>query len=315
LIDREAFVAAREARWAELEALVSAGDPTDGESASRLSAGYRALCSDLATARSQGLPSDVVHYLDELAGRAHNGLYAVRASRRLAWRDALLVDVPREIRANARLMWASGLLFYGSFALGCAAALQGTEFAQAVLPAAQLEQMANGYSADIERGSAQDAMMAGFYVRNNIGIAFQCFATGIFFGVGTLFFLLYNGLVLGTVSGYIVGAGHGRNFLDFTLGHGAWELTGIVIAGGAGLKLGWALIDAGGTSRFASVQRQGGSIARLVLGAAVMIAVAAAIEGFWSAGPAPFEAKVVFAAVQWALVAAWITLGGRRTTP
>lgn len=313
MIDRDTFVGHRQARWQALEGLVEAGEPATPDAASALSAGYRAVCADLAAARSQGLPDDVVRYLDELAGRAHNLVYTGgRTGVGAGWRDVILREVPREIRAASLPMTASAVLFWGSFALGCAAALQGGDFAQAVLPPEQLEEMANGYSAGVERRSSEDAMMAGFYVRNNIGIAFQCFATGVFYGVGTLFFLLYNGLVLGTVFGYVTHAGHGQNLLSFTCGHAAWELTGIVVAGGAGLKLGWALIDTEGTSRAASLRRAAPAISRLVLGATVMIAVAAAIEGFWSAGPAPLPVKLGFAAVQWALVLLWLGFGGRR---
>ena len=85
--------------------------------------------------------------------------------------------------------------------------------------------------------------MAGFYVYNNVGIAFRCFATGVLFGAGSLFFLIYNGLVTGTVAGYVMSAGHGGNIWTFMCGHAPFELTAIVIAGGAGLEMGYALVD------------------------------------------------------------------------
>ena len=124
--------------------------------------------------------------------------------------------------------------------------------------------------------------MAGFYVYNNVGIAFRCFATGILFGTGSLFFLVYNGLVTGTAAGYVMSAGHGGNIWTFMCGHAPFELTAIVIAGGAGLQMGYALVDTGGLTRVGSLRRAAPLIARHILGAAAMLLIAALIEGFWS---------------------------------
>ena len=71
---------------------------------------------------------------------------------------------------------------------------------------------------------------SGFYVYNNVGIAFRCFATGILFGLGSLFFLIYNGITIGTVLGHVIAAGHGHNILTFVCTHGTFELTAIGIA-------------------------------------------------------------------------------------
>ena len=85
--------------------------------------------------------------------------------------------------------------------------------------------------------------MAGFYVYNNVGIAFRCFATGVLFGLGSVFFLVYNGLQMGAVAGLLTASGRGFNLLTFVASHGAFELTAIVIPGTAGLVMGYALVD------------------------------------------------------------------------
>ena len=76
--------------------------------------------------------------------------------------------------------------------------------------------------------------MAGFYVNNNVGIALRCFATGLFFGVGSAFYLVENGLATGAIMGYVASHGAGDNILTFVVGHGSLELGAIVLAGGAG---------------------------------------------------------------------------------
>ena len=314
--DRDAFIAPRRARWDHVEQLLDLG-AADARQWADLASGYRSVCADLARARSLGLPHDVQAYLDDLAGRAHNQLYSVRPTG-LGFgivRDAVS-GFPQELRAQWRFFLLATLLFYVPFFVGAVGSMADPTFAARVLPEAQLEMMQSMYAERLGRNAGGDATMAGFYVFNNVGIAFRCFATGALAGLGSVFYLVWNGLVIGTVFGYLnsagVGAGVGGNLLEFTSGHSAWELTGICVSGAAGLRLGWALVVTDGRTVMGSLRRAGPSLYRLVLGTAVLLCVAAAIEGFWSASPIPREVKFVFGFLQWLIVGAWIVLGGRR---
>jgi len=314
IADRDAFVQPRRGRWEDLQDLVDRTRPTPSEWA-ELAAGYRAVCADLARARSLELPTDVQTYLDDLAGRAHNRLYAVRPTGfgRSLWNDAI-VGFPRVVRAEWRFFVLASALFYVPFAVGWVGALFDPAFAASVLPEGSLEELESMYStADLQRGSTgADASMAGFYVFNNVGIAFRVFATGVMAGLGSLFFLVYNGLVLGTGAGYLGGVGMGWNLLEFTSGHSAWELTGVCVAGAAGLRLGWAVVVREGRTLSGSLTRAAPALYRLILGVAVLLGVAAAIEAFWSASPVPRPVKYAFGAAQWVIVLGWLGLGGRR---
>jgi uncharacterized membrane protein SpoIIM required for sporulation len=225
----------------------------------------------------------------------------------------LTADFPRALRANARLFWLSVALFCVPWAIGMLGALSSPEFAVEVLPRAVLQGMVEAYSKGFDEGreGGADAMMAGFYVYNNVGIAFRCFATGILFGAGTLFFLIYNGLVIGTVTGYVMQAGHGANILTFMCGHGPFELTAIVISGGAGLQMGYALIHTEGRTRLGSLRRHGPDIARQVVGAAVMLLIAAGIEAFWSPSAAPPQVKWAASALFMLAVVLYLLFAGR----
>jgi uncharacterized membrane protein SpoIIM required for sporulation len=312
--DRDRFVEDRRARWSRLEALVSPS-PSSAAEWSELAAGYRGLCADIARARALGVPRDVAEFLDELAGRAHNQLYGVRPTGfgRSLFRDALH-EFPRELRANWGFFVLAVALFFGPFLFGVFATQVDADFAGRVLSPDQLRDMEAAYSGQIARTTSQDAGMAGFYVWNNVGIAFRAFALGVLYGFGTIFYLIYNGLVIGTVFGYLGSVGLAGNLLEFTSGHSAWELTGICVSGAAGLRMGWALVATGGRTRTQSLRDAGPALYRLVLGTTVMLLVAAAIEGFWSAGPVPRVGKFAFGVVQMAIVAAWLTFGGRRRT-
>jgi uncharacterized membrane protein SpoIIM required for sporulation len=311
-IGRDAFVAERRERWRALERLLAEG-PATGAEWSELASSYRAICADLSIARSAGMPSDVQDVLDDLAGRAHNRLYAVRPT---GWGRTLvhdaLVGFPRELRAQWRFFLLATTLFYGPFVVGAIGAASDPSFGAAVLSPEVLAEVERAYATDdLVRGFGGDVTMAGFYVLNNVGIAFRCFATGALFGLGSIYSLVYNGLFIGTIAGHLAGVGLGGNLLAFVAGHSAWELTGVCVAGAAGLRLGWALVATGGLTRASSVRRASGTIYRLVIGAAFLLLVAAAIEGFWSAGPLPTPVKLVFGVVQIGIVAAWLTFGGR----
>jgi uncharacterized membrane protein SpoIIM required for sporulation len=312
--DREAFVADRRARWDRLDGLV-ARQPTPAAEWAELATLYRSLCADLSRGRSLLLTGDVLTALEQLAARAHNALYGARQAERAGFLRLVASDFPRELRACGRFFALAAVLFYGPFALGFVAATIDPAYASGILPESQLVDMEKMYSGEIARESWQDASMAGFYVMNNVGIAFRCFATGALAGLGSLWFLAYNGLVIGTVFGYLIAVGDGGNLLAFTAGHSAWELTGIVVSGTAGLRMGWALVDTGGLSRLGSLRAAGPSVYRLIAGASAMLFVAAAIEGFWSAGPVPVVGKGIFGLIQVAVVASWLTLGGRRADP
>jgi uncharacterized membrane protein SpoIIM required for sporulation len=171
--------------------------------------------------------------------------------------------------------------------------------------AAQFEQM---YSPSAEsigraRAAASDWAMYGYYIKNNIGIAFQCYATGIILGLGSVFFLGYNGFFSGAVAGYVASLGFGGTFFPFIATHSAFELTAIVLSGAAGLRIGSALLLPGRLPRLLSLQIAARETSSIVLGAAVMLLIAAAIEAFWSSAawvsPA---AKFTAAAACWALV-------------
>ena len=153
--------------------------------------------------------------------------------------------------------------------------------------------------------------MAGFYVNNNVGIALRCFAVGIFGGLGSAFYLVDNGLSIGAVLGYVSSQGAGANIATFIVGHGSLELTAIVLAGGAGLVLGWSVVSPGGRTRAASLRSAGRDVAAIVFGAAVMLMMAACIEAFWSASGIPSPVKRLVGAALWTLVLSYFVLVGR----
>ncbi|MCA9629141.1 MAG: stage II sporulation protein M [Myxococcales bacterium] len=318
MIGRDEFVAKRSARWDELERLlVDKGlHRLPPATISRIAALYRSICADLMRARSLGIGADVTGHLDVLASRAHNVLYAPKPYRLRALWELVLFGFPRAFRANWRFNLLAFVLFYLPFVVGILGALHSTEFAEGILPRSMLRGMEEAYSHGFDDGRATgaDAAMAGFYVHNNVGIAFRCFSTGILFGFGSMFFLVYNGLVTGTVLGHVMHVGHGVNILTFVCGHSPFELNAIVIAGGAGLQMGYALVRTDGLTRTASLRRRAPELFAQISGAAFMLLIAAFIEGFWSPSSIPPPVKWGFAGVMTILVLLYLLLFGRQRT-
>lgn len=313
---RDDFVAIRQQSWRELEMLLHVAPRCPPEALSRFAALYREVCADLMRARALSFGLDLLVYLDALAARAHNVLYESRPRRFSLAIDFVLSEFPRVVRRRWRFVAAAAALFLVPLAVGLVGALVSRQFAMSVVPRGMLEELEKSYAEGFAHGrpADMDSVMAGFYVFNNVGIAFRCFASGILFGLGSVFFLVSNGLTIGAVAGFVTSAGSGRNLGTFIVGHGPYELTALVIAGAAGLLMGYSLIDTGGLKRIDSLRAHGRELVAMVSGAAVMLVIAAGFEGFWSPTSVPDQVKWAVGALNEVLVLTFLVLAGRHRT-
>ncbi len=318
-MSRARFLATRQADWYRFRALLDRAEGTrlkklTGQDLSELSRLFRALCYDLAVVRSRDWGGELEGRLNDLVVRGHNLLYQAPPGRPRAVLDFLLAGFPRLLRANAGYFWVALALFLvPGLVAGTLIALE-PQVANRVLPAqtqAMMEEMHSKDHGDRALFSGGEAAKFGFYVVNNIGIAFKAFALGILFGIGTIMILVYNGIVIGSVTGYLIARGHSEPFFSFVIAHGSFELTAIVIAGAAGLVLGRAIVHPGPYSRVDALQRRGLDAVKLVLGAGAMLAVAAVIEGAWSPMGLPFAVKLPVGVALWVLVIVYLLVGGR----
>jgi uncharacterized membrane protein SpoIIM required for sporulation len=156
-----------------------------------------------------------------------------------------------------------------------------------------------------------DTMMAGFYIQHNTSIGLRCFASGILFGLGSLYELLHNAIILGSLFGHMSTKPQGVNFYTFVTAHSAFELTAIVVSGAAGMRLGWGLVDTRGQSRLSSLRREAKNALPAVGAAVVLFVLAALVEGYVSASPLPYWAKATVAVASAAIIVAYLSLGGR----
>jgi len=314
---QELFVARRKADWELAEKVLSLSGQHFKPVAGTFPSLFRRLSQDLNTARAQAYDPVIIEKLDQLVLACHQKLYGTRA-----WSPArlfrfLVSDFPRTLRTHWKSFAAATIIFYGLAALSAGLVLSQPESAWDFMPPSQLETMENMYDPDAEhylepREASGDADMFGFYIYNNISIAFRTFAGGVLAGIGSLFFLALNGVSFGVVAGHLVNAGFQDSFFPFVIAHGSFELTAIVISAQAGLLLGWSAFVTRGLSRSESFRRAAKPALTLIGGAAVMLVAAAVLEAFWSSRHEfPLNLRYASGAACWLFVAAYLGLGGR----
>ena len=295
--------------WAEMKEYLENGDAsTKSDFHKQFPRGYRRLSHHLALAKSRQYSIGLIEELNDLVLSAYLLLYGKKRGQQRFLLEFLAYGFPAALRSNSRFLWLACAVFvlpFAVFTLGC---YLDPELIYSVMQPAEVRVMESMYDPDLdklgrERQSDTDVFMFGFYIMNNIGIAFRCFATGIFFGIGSLFVLAYNGLVIGAVQGHLLGLGYGNTFLPFVIGHGSFELIAIVFSGAAGLKLGFALLSPGALSRRDALIQAARDAIRIMYGVFLMLMIAAFIEAFWSSTTSfPISVKFGVGAALWVLV-------------
>jgi uncharacterized membrane protein SpoIIM required for sporulation len=315
------FESRHQADWQTFAALLDTLErgKADSQQCTLFAHDYRRLCQQLALAQARGYSSHLIEQLQQLAMRGHQQFYRHRSPLVAQLIGFLLGGFPRLVRAEWRCVLAASLLFFGSLLAMGTLVYTFPELIYSLVDPEQVASMERMYDPDAsrlgrfaERGSGDDWMMFGYYIMNNIGIAFQTFASGLLFGLGSLFFLLFNGLMIGAVAGHLTQIGYGATFWSFVVGHGAFELTAIALAGGAGLKLGWALLAPGRLSRGEALRLAAARSVRLIGGVIVFLLMAAFIEAYWSSMTlASPMLKYLAGGGLWLSVLAYLLLAGR----
>jgi uncharacterized membrane protein SpoIIM required for sporulation len=324
---QQLFEEAHGATWQRLETLLGALEarrpPPPALPVQHLPRLLRTVSAHYALAGARGYSPGLVARLHALVRRGHRHLYRPRTRWSRLFLDFIGAGFPRAVRRHAGLFWLAAALFFGPMlAMGLACAADPT-LIHSLLDSHQVADYEAMYDPTNrsagrapEHEADDDLMMFGFYVWNNVGIALRTFAWGLLAGVGSVFVLGMNGLVIGAVAGHMTGLGFGRPFWAFVSGHSSLELIGITVAGTAGLLLGGALLAPGRQTRAAALRANAAAAVPLVLGAMLLLVLAAVVEAFWSGGTdAEPTLKVAVGAAGWVLLAAYLTLAGRGRDP
>lgn len=277
-----AFLRQNKEKWLEFEQLLQRpqGRKVNPD---RLAELYIQLTDDLAYARTFFPKGQTVKYLNGLAAQTHLAIYKNKRTRRNRFITFWTEELPLIMRNSRRELLVSFGVFTFVFLIGLLTALQENEFVTAVLGdgyvSTTIDNIERGDPMGVYKDSPPFPMFLEIAV-NNIKVSFIAFAAGILLSIGTLYLLFNNGLMLGAFFGLFHLYGDLSEALPVIYIHGTLELSAIVIAGAAGIKLGNSILFPGTLSRIQSLQAQAKEGIKIVIGLVPVFLLAAWLEGY-----------------------------------
>jgi uncharacterized membrane protein SpoIIM required for sporulation len=276
---------------------------------------YRQAAADLSTARVDASSKPIEQYLNRLVSRAHNYVYSGnRVSVAGIW-NFLAHGYPRVLRRLSMYVLIATAISVAAGAIGAVMTVVRPEYGVMFFrmhlgpdAIANLDKHKMWTESILSvKPEASSAIMT-----NNIFVCFLTFAGGMTAGLFTIFSLFNNGLMLGVVA--VVCAQHhmALSLWSFVAAHGALELPSIMLAGGAGLRLGAGILFPGNLRRRDSIAVAGSEAVQLVSATIPLLIVAGSFEAFLSPTHVPVALKFAVGAVLFTGLCWWLGEGGRR---
>lgn len=286
------FRAEREADWAKLDLIVQQAEKrgVDGLSdadIADLPHLYRQAVSSLSVARSISLDQNVIAYLETLCARAYFFVYGTRArmSERIA--QFFARDWAAAVSAAKGPTLLAFLCLFGGALLAFFLTINDPEWYWTFHggwdprnPNASYEDLrATLYEERRDIGDMLGAFAAQLFSHNS-GIAIFAFALGFAFGAPTAILLIYNGVYIGSFYAVFWNKGLAFELTGWLFIHGVTELFAVILAGAAGFMIGGAVAFPGRKTRMQSMRDAGNKAAMVIIGAVIMLFLAALLEGF-----------------------------------
>lgn len=306
-MDLDAFTTVRQASWSRLDALTRQRRLTGAE-ADELVRLYQSVATDLSAVRSSAPDPESVTRLSQLLARARARFAGAHEP---AWGDLRRFFVVSLPAALYRLRWWTVAVTLGCLVLAVVAgwwvATQPDALAAMGTPSERQDYVDRAFAEYYDPGAGFAAMVW----TNNAWIAAQCIGLGIT-GVLPLYVLVSNAVSVGATGGMMAAHGSLDVFLQLIAPHGLLELTSIFVAGAAGLRLFWTLVDPAGRPRSRALAEEGRALITVVVGLVGTLAVSGLIEGFVTGSTLPWGVKVAIGALALAAFWAYTLVLGRR---
>jgi uncharacterized membrane protein SpoIIM required for sporulation len=274
--------------WRELESLFKTRDrkSTDIDEPRKIVSGFHMLVSDLSLAR-QAIPGSRIHrWLETLFLRGHQLIFRAPGNTLLRIRDIYAFESPALIRDMSNLLIYTIALFIGAILCGW---LLISVFPDLATLFASTEMINRVQSGELWTDGLLNIMPSSLLslslMTNNITVSIFAFSLGAFYGLGTLYIITLNGLMLGGVFAFTAQYGLSDDLFKFIISHGVVELSVICIAGAMGLKLGEALLRPGTRTRQQAFRKATGDAGKVLLVALPFLVLAGLIEGYISPDP------------------------------
>jgi uncharacterized membrane protein SpoIIM required for sporulation len=266
---------------------------------------YRQVASDLSALRQERSARTIEAEVNQLLSQAHEIIYSRRKTNFFDIWVFFSRDYPRLFRKLLPFTLASLLLFLAGAVVGSLLTVVRPEFKRHFLGPAMTQTIERRemwtHSVNSMAPQASSSIMT-----NNLTVTFTVFAAGITAGLGTLFMIGWNGVLLGVIATACHQAQMSLKLWSFVAPHGSLELPAILIAGGAGLRLGYGLLFPGIYSRSHSLYVAGADAVRLMCGVVPMLVIAGLLEGFLSPSSAPVALKFATALLLFTLLLLWL---------
>jgi len=290
----------RKPYWARLEELVQRSRRSvaglSHSELQELGLLYRQTASDLAAAREDATSKQLATYLNQLLGRGHNLIYMGHKPKISGIVRFYLDTYPQAFRETLPQTLLALAIFAVTGLAGWIVTVHDPGFAHRLLGTHMMETIEQRKMWTDSIVTVKPVASSGI-MTNNLSVAFSSFALGITAGLGTIWMMIMNGLLIGVIGAATWRAGMAVQLWSFVAPHGVLELPAIFIAGGAGLEIARGMLFPGLLPRRESLARAGGRAARLLLGTIPLLVIAGLIEGFYSPSNAPVAMKFAFAAV------------------
>ncbi len=314
-MDIDRYIAVNQPVWNRLAELTARGgrrlDALSAAELDELVRLYQRVATHLSYAQTYYRDPALTAKLSGLVARAGAVVYGSRPRTLRAFGRFFAVTFPAAVWHARRFVLAATLLSLApALALGLWIGSSRAAVEAAAPPAVREAYVSHDFAAYYSSEPA--AQFASKVFSNNVQVAFQAFALGILLCVGTAWVLLANGANLGFAAGLFAAVGQAPKFWGLVLPHGMLELTAVFIAGGAGLRLGWTLIDPGDRTRGAALAEEGRRAVVVVLGLVVAFLAAGTIEGFVTGRPWPTWVRVGIGALAEGAFLAYLAVCGRR---
>lgn len=274
---------------------------------------YRQATSDLAIARRDFAADRVAAYLQQLVGTAYPQVYRGGTTSRDRIVSLFLRDFPRAYRQVAVFVVVAFLLLVLPALIAYIATVMDPARTIALLPnetgqaAASLRQ--GRLWTDIPE--ATRPLFSSFIMANNIQVVILGFGGGVILGLGTIYVLVFNGITLGAIFGLCQSYGQALGLATFVAAHGFLELSAIFASAGAGLSLGYAILNPGFLSRKDALVVAGRRAIAVMVGCVPMLVTAGILEGFISPSSLPGVVKLSVGLSTGILLYLFLLFGGR----
>lgn len=274
------FIKQKNKIWSEFEQFLDKKSDVDVEVLADL---YVEILEDLSYAKTFYPKSDIIPYLNSLANRAHRKIYRSKKESSNKLVNFYKKDFPLMFYKYHKYLLVSFLVFLLFSIIGWYSVTQDYDFVRVILGDdyvnKTLENIDKGDPMAIYKSGRSIDMFLGITL-NNIMVAFRAFVFGILFLIGTLYIMMFNGVMLGAFLGFF--NEHDLLWESFRTVwiHGTLEISVIIIAGAAGLVLGAGFMFPGTYSRLYSLKRAGKDGVKIILSTIPFFIVAGFLEGF-----------------------------------